>query len=420
MTNFKQLTLPCLRGVIGNWVYYCTVIPFKELPRIDTEHKIKEDRSLDKWLQRELHKRVQDIKDYLLKEDERFFNSIIVGVYGEIPDWYSLDISILKQKFNIQISEGISSSLGVLTLSGKEILFTIDGQHRIEAIKLAQASANLRFKDDELPVIFVAHSDDEKGFVRTRKLFATINREARKPSKNDLAIIDETYAYNIVARMLYARYVKFKNKIALTENNNLDRNDHTNFTNLLTLTEVNKKLFTIINYKESKFSSPSYEIRETLFKVCTEFYDFSTENIKDYKSFFSGEKGLEHFRNSANKKPLNLLFLPIGLNLIAQIYIYFKMNGRLNELKKNINKLNFDLYKGHFKFIYFNPVQNKVVTAYQVFGKAFALYLLGEDVGLSDLELKAQLAKAYSINELSPEFKTFKLPNKVRRFPKKF
>jgi DNA sulfur modification protein DndB len=94
----KQLGLPCLRGVIGDWVYYSTIIPFAEVHRIDNNHQIKEDKALDNWLQRELSNRVESIKEYLLKEEQRFFNSVVVGVYGEIPDWYSLDITGLSHK----------------------------------------------------------------------------------------------------------------------------------------------------------------------------------------------------------------------------------------------------------------------------------------------------------------------------------
>lgn len=414
MKNFKELFLPCLRGSIGNWVYYSTVIPFKELERIDTTHRIKEDKNLDKWLQRELRERVEGIKKYLLSEDERFFNSIIVGLYGEIPDWYSLDLSAIEEKFKISISEGVRESLGVLTLSGKEILFTIDGQHRIEAVKRARIENVERFKTDELSVIFVGHSEDEKGYVRTRKLFATINREAKKPTPNDLAIIDETYAYNIVARMVYARYEKFKDKIVLTENYDLDRNEHSNFTNLLNLVEVNKKLFKTIKYKESKYISPSFEKREELYRVAIEFYDYISTNITDYKDYFTNKKGLNKFRNAEHKKPLNLLFLPVGINLISEIYSHFKVNKKISILKSLINKLDFDLYQGDFKFIYFNPVQNKIVTTNKTLGRNLALYLLGEKISISDNDLKKALAKAHSINELSLEFKTFKLPKKLK------
>jgi DNA sulfur modification protein DndB len=348
----------------------------------------------------------------LLSENERFFNSIIVGVYGELPDWYSLDLSVIEEKFKISISESVRESLGVLTLSGKEILFTIDGQHRIEAIKRASSENDKRFKSDELSVIFVGHSEDEKGYVRTRKLFATINREARKPTENDLAIIDETYSYNIVARMVYARYDNFNERIILTENYDLDRNEQTHFTNLLNLVEVNKRLFKGIKYRESKYTSPSYEKREELYSVAIDFYNFTISNIKEYKEYFSGKKPLSKFRNATHKKPLNLLFLPVGINLIADLYSHFKSNNKIPVLEKLINKFDFDLYNGTFKFIYFNPVQNKILTSNKTLGKNLALFLLGEKIKLTNAELKKALAKAYSINELSPEYKALKLPSK--------
>ncbi|PIX15248.1 MAG: hypothetical protein COZ74_00775, partial [Flavobacteriaceae bacterium CG_4_8_14_3_um_filter_31_8] len=238
----NELSLPCLRGSIGDWNYYNVLISFKELHRIDNNHIIKETKSLDKWLQRDLSDRKDKIRDYLLNESQRYFNSIIVGVYGDMPDWYALDLKEIAKNFNLNIGNQVQESLGILSLTGNEILFTIDGQHRIEGIKLALKENPERFENDELSVVFIAHNENEAGRIRTRKLFATINREAVKPSQNDLAIIDEIYAYNVIARDIYAKYKKFENKIALTETTNLDRNNHVDFTNLLALVEVNKKI----------------------------------------------------------------------------------------------------------------------------------------------------------------------------------
>ncbi len=411
--SISSLTLPCLRGAIGKWIYYSTIIPFEELARIDTEHKIKEHKALDKWLQRQIKPRIEDIKNYLLKENERFFNTIIVGVYGDVPDWYSLDLSILTEKYKLQISNKVKESLGVLTLTGKEILFTVDGQHRVEAIKKALEADEKRFKDDELSVVFVAHSNDEKGYVKTRKLFATINREARQPNANDLAIIDETYAYNIVARMVYSQYKKFDEKIELTDTANMDRSQHKYFTNLLNLVTVNKVLYKLAKYRDNKYTSPSYEQRVELYKIAEAFYDFITENIHEYVTYFSGVKTLREFRNAEPNKPLNLLFLPIGITLLAHIYVHFLKEGKLNELKNKINKINFDLYNGHFKEIYFNPAKNRINPSNQVIGRKLALYLLGADPGVTKDVFKKQLTKAYNINELSKEFLEFNLPEPV-------
>src|SRR5690606_22427454 len=306
-----------------------------------------------------------------------------------------------------------SESLGILTLSGEEILFTIDGQHRIEAIKRALKEDKPSLINDELSVIFVGHNDTEEGFVRTRKLFATINREAKQPSKNDLAIIDETYAYNIVARMVYAKYDNLKGKIALTDTYNLDRSDITHFTNLLSIVEVNKKLFKSTSYRDKKYTSPTYEEREFLYEESSSFFDFMIRNLKEYKEYFINNKSLTFFRNAEACKPLNLLFLPIGLSFLAEIYSHFNKNKNLIKLQNKINSLNFDLYEGTFKNIFFNPVQNRIITSNKILAKNLTLYLLDEPITISEDDLKLKLAKAYNMNELSEEFKNFTLPAKV-------
>lgn len=408
----KELSLPCLRGCIGDWTYYNVLVPFNQLHRIDNKHIIKEDKTLDSYLQRELSDRKNKIRDYLLKEDQRYFNSVIVGVYGEMPDWYSLDLSEIANQFHLNIKNSVEESLGILELSGKETLFTIDGQHRIAGIKLALEKDKNRFNNDELSVVFVAHKDDEAGRVRTRRLFATINREAVRPSQNDLAIIDEVYAYNVIARDLYAKYKHFSEVIALTPTTNLDRDDHEHFTNLLSLVTVNKKILKLVkNYKQSKYSGPNIDERKSLYVQASSFWDYMINNIDEYKDYFSKKKGLSKYRNSSAKKPLNLLFVPIGQKFIAEIYCYFVKKDNLEDLSNKINKINFDLHKGHFKGIFYNPNKNVMIMTNQTVAKNLTLYLLGQSI--DSIKLKKELCKTYGINELSKEYKSFKLPKRL-------
>ena len=409
--SYESLDLPCLRGCMGDWTYYNVLIPFKELKRIDNNHIIKESKSLDNSLQRDLSERKYKIKDYLLNENQRYFNSIIVGVYGEMPDWFALDLREIANNFNLNIKNRVQESLGILSLSGGEVLFTIDGQHRIAGIKLALNENKDRFINDELSVVLVAHKDDEKGRVRTRRLFATINREAVKPSQNDLAIIDEIYAYNVIARDLYAKYKPFDNKIALTSNTNLDRDNHTDFTNLLSLVAVNKKVLKLVkSHKQSKYNGPNIKERIELFKTAKEFWDFMILNVREYEYYFSGKKKLNEFRNSEEGKPMNLLFTPIGQKFIAEIYTYFYKKDKLGLLSKRINKLDFELYNGNYKHLFFNPNKNTMVINNQTTAKNLTLYLLGESV--DEINLKEDLCKVYGINVLSQEYKSFKLPSK--------
>lgn len=408
----EELSLPCLRGAIGDWNYYNVVIPFHELSRINNDHIIKEAKTLDHWLQRKLSNRKDQIQKYLIHEDQRFFNSVIVGVYGDVPDWYALNLSTVADKFKLNLGNQVEESLGILSLTGNEILFTIDGQHRIEGIKLAIKENPERFNNDELSMILIAHNNDRAGRIRTRKLFATINREAVKPTSNDLAIIDEVYAYNIIARELYANYKLFKNKIELTETPDMSRNNHEHFTNLLSLVAVNKKIFGLVtSFKQSKYTGPTIDERAFLYKETTEFWDFALKNIQEYKAYFNGRLNLDKVRNNVKGKPLNLLFVPIGQKFLAEIYATYKKKKELDVLKNKINKIDFDLYNGHFKNLFFNTTKNTMIMNNYTVSKRLIFYLLGQDVDKD--QLKRDLAKSYGINELSPEFSKYKLPDVV-------
>lgn len=409
--KYSSLSLPCLRGAIGDWNFYNVVIPFSELYRIDNHHIIKEAKSLDEWLQRKLTHRSELIKDYLLNEDERYFNSIIVGVYGDMPDWYALSLNKIAQQHNLNLGDQVENSLGILGLTGKEILFTIDGQHRIEGIKSALMRNRDRFINDELSVTFIAHNNNKEGIVRTRKLFATINRESKTPTPNDLAIIDEVYAYNIIARDLYSKYEPFRKNIALTENRNIDRKDQVNFTNLLSLVEINKKILKLVKYKQSKYNGPTLSERDKLYTAAVRFWDYCINNITDYSNYFNGNKPLSEYRNAEKGKPLNLLYLPIGMKLLADIYVHFAKQNKLENLDQKINKINFSLYGGNFATLYFDEIKNTIKLNNQTVAKDFFLYLLGEGIDMDSLKLS--LAKAYGINELSDQFKDFTLPSPI-------
>lgn len=76
-----KLILPCLRGVIGDWVYYSSLMTASQINDwIQTAKDIREAKSLDEELQRDLKERKKDIAKYLLNDKSRFFNSIIVGI----------------------------------------------------------------------------------------------------------------------------------------------------------------------------------------------------------------------------------------------------------------------------------------------------------------------------------------------------
>lgn len=213
--NTTKLILPCLRGVVGDWVYYSTLMTAGQIATwINTAKDIREAKSLDEELQRDLKERKKEIAKYLLNDKSRFFNSIIVGIFEGIPDWREFDLSKAQEAYSDQFcTEYFKESLGLMIFNGTEKMFAIDGQHRVAGIQLAyeedRNSEDKILYDDQFSIIFVAHIDNCEGMKRTRKLFSDINKNAKPVAKRDKIIIDEQDISAIVTRRVYAEYPYF-------------------------------------------------------------------------------------------------------------------------------------------------------------------------------------------------------------------
>lgn len=121
---------------------------------------------LDKLLQRELTENYNGIKQYLLKDQERFFNAIILAIFDGDPQWLEVEFPEAEREY---------TNVGFLEMSGNETIFPVDGQHRVKGIMEALA-VNEDLANEQVPVIFVAHRQTEDGRRRTRKLFSILNR----------------------------------------------------------------------------------------------------------------------------------------------------------------------------------------------------------------------------------------------------
>ena len=97
-------------------------------------------------------------------------------MFDALPKWVQFDLSKAAHELDMPDVENIEDSLGVLIFDGKEKMFAIDGQHRVEGIKIARAKDAKKIIKDQYAVILVAHVDDKLGKVRTRRLFSDINK----------------------------------------------------------------------------------------------------------------------------------------------------------------------------------------------------------------------------------------------------
>lgn len=386
-----KLVLPCLRFVMGDWVIYSSVMSAGQIAdRIITDKKYRENPELDKILQRGLGERKKVIANYLLTNKSRFFNSIIIGVFDGLPQWHEFSINGKIEEIDPRNKEE-ATSVGLLEFLGDEEMFAIDGQHRVAEIQIAFQEEQAKLEsarvltDDKFPIIFVAHIDDEAGRKRTRKLFSDINKNAKKVEEGDTIKIDEEDLAAITTRRIYANYSHFKGLIALTETAKLDNADKSNFTNLLGLNTVSKQLKRLHRKHKGTYAWDEVNVLN-LYDISEKFWNIVINNIDDYKRYFL-DKDLSV--EEAREQNKHLLFRPIGLKILSQLYVYFlrKYEGSASEFVNKVPLLSFTAPNTIFNGIIWN--KGKIELKHATLAYNLALYALDEFSGdVSDL-LKA-------------------------------
>jgi DNA sulfur modification protein DndB len=237
------LQVPALRGVMGDWVYYVTLLPFDEVRRrVKRTDEVHTSRLLRDWIQRALTDRSAGIADYLQSHSQRFFNALVIGVYEGSPEWNQ--VSLRKSQFfdPLNLDPRVSESMGFLVLNGEEKLFAIDGQHRVEGIKKfweRLSSQEQKDLQDEICAIFVAHKGTKEGLQRTRRLFTTLNRSAKPVSLTELIALDEDDIVAIVCRSLLENHPLFKDgRVSIALQKAISTRDRRSITSLPALNQA--------------------------------------------------------------------------------------------------------------------------------------------------------------------------------------
>src|SRR3989304_885440 len=85
---------PALRAKIGDRWYYVTTLTFAEVAKwFKQVDQIHERQELKTWIQRVLRpERRTEIAEYLLKQNQRFFNAIVAGIYRGEPEWFPVEV----------------------------------------------------------------------------------------------------------------------------------------------------------------------------------------------------------------------------------------------------------------------------------------------------------------------------------------
>ena len=417
----EKLYLPSLRGFMGDWVYYPTLMKLKDIAeRVKIAEEIYQSKTLSEMVQHEIkRKRGKEIKDYLLKQEQRFFNSLIVAVYEGDPSWY--DITHIKSNNPYDpenIPEDAVDGIGILSLNGEEKLFTLDGQHRLIGIKEAMAEAP-HLGEDELSIIFIAHRTDLEGMERTRRLFTTLNKNAVRVSKGEIIALDEDDTIAIIVRRLVTKNQMFtEDRILNNATDNVPQGNQTCLTtigNLYDLLEIlftriyvisNKKRLTDKKDELTKVRQPDHILDEHYQNAC-DYFKRLTENFLPLQEFVNRSDNSTIVKKYRHPEGGSILFRPIGLKILTEIIAELLLKYSLSKCFKMISKLPTDLTQTPYHGVIWHPTQKKMIIKGKTLVKNLLLYMLNhfqEDVD----KLREDYAKAIGI-----ETEKVELPKKV-------
>jgi DNA sulfur modification protein DndB len=381
--------LPALRGRLGDWAFYSVLMTLEQVAnKVSYAKEIHNSAKLSQLIQRELDekKRASQIGNYLLQNEDRFFNSLVVAVYDGEPDWH--EIQSFRQIANDISAENVSYdsrySIGFLSFAGGEKLFALDGQHRLAGIRNA-LKVQPELSSEEVSVIVVAHRTDVEGLKRTRKLFTTLNKTAMPVSKSEIIALDEADAMAITARRLveYDRRFDEKHIDILRKNANLPKSDVTHLTTLINLYDVLEILF-VRGTKGGKVGDlkrvrPSDQELEDYASLAREYFTALGSAFPRLRECFRAKKPESVIKRHRRATGGEVLFRPVGLLIFTDIVATLMRvaNKTLHESVAELQSLPTQLSRYPYEGILWDKRTRTMNTGGRALVRDLLLYYLG-------------------------------------------
>lgn len=381
------MKIPAIRSKIGDRVYYITSLNFKQVAdhveKIDDQ--LHKTRTLSDLIQRSITKNYLSIKEYILNQPQLFFNSLVLAVYNNYPDWTEVKLSYDDEEIY---------TVGLLDFPADGKIFPVDGQHRVEGIKAALA-ANSELENEKIGAIIIGHENTEEGKEKTRRLFTTLNRYAKPVTLDDIIALDEDDTVAIVTRFQIEEYPLFQDeRVVISKQKAIPENNGTAITSVINLYQCNIEIFKQFYLETTKEKATKKKLNKYLkfrrtqdeinsFKnYCTEYWDLFVKNftcISLYLKTHIIEGPSLEFRNSEGG---NLLFRPVGLLPFVQatIEIHRRTGHDFDTIFSAFNDIDFNMDKVPWKSVLWDDNSKKMIMGSSTLTKLLFLKIYNETI----------------------------------------
>ncbi|WED25448.1 DGQHR domain-containing protein [Vibrio sp. DW001] len=340
----KKLLMPCLRGCFGSWDTYTCLMPLIEIKkRVKFADELHNSKKLTQLIQRKLEEeRGTEISEYLCNNKDRFFNSLVLGVYGGEPQWH--DIGNITpntvEAENFYIPNYTKESLGFMSIKDGLTMFAIDGQHRLSGIKKALDKTD-DLNKEQLPVIIVAHHKSDEGIKRTRRLFTTLNKRARIVKKEDIIALDEDDLAACITREIVEKSNYFNEEKVSFKSGNL--NDSSSITTLVNIFDCVQKIIAYkLNCNISEIDQQKIEVSQekNITNFVHSFYELTFKFIPELTKTLddiSAVSAVLKYRKSKDTAG-HLLYRPLGWEIYTDL-ILMRLDENRKELEGSIKEV---------------------------------------------------------------------------------
>jgi DNA sulfur modification protein DndB len=399
---------------MGTWVYYVTTMTLQDIKqRVKKTDEIHKSEKLREMIQRALTDRTKEITEYLVNQRQRFFNAIVVGVYGGEPEWYPITIHDSSDPNSPNLSDRTKESVGLLKLSGTEKIFAIDGQHRVQAIKQAiEEKTSLR--EEELCVIFVGHKTNETGREQTRRLFTTLNKHAKAVLPGEIVALDEDDIFAIVTRRLVEEYKPLSGeRVLFSKTPPIPPREKKCITTILTLFKIIEVISAParntksgkLEYSRMRNIRPPDEKIEKVFKEQRQFWDALRKFVPAIREVTNSDPKRELASKYRTQSGGLVLFRPAGQRGFAHAVRVLVDRGKsIGRAVEILTKRDYVLNSKPWIGVLWDPVGKRMIKSvnYQLAQNLF-LRLAGEIVQPTNYDLKSQYQKALGDEDVDVE-----------------